>query len=59
MTRLADMLRATGDVVEIVRVPHHQPTPDGFRDLRGTKPCHHDRFARLAARKIQSKDDRQ
>jgi hypothetical protein len=57
MTTLRQLLRRNGDVVEIVRVPHYQPTPDGYRDLRGAKPCHHDRFARLAARKIDTKED--
>lgn len=59
MTTLRQMLRRPGDVVEIVRVPHEQETPDGYRDLLGAKPCHHDRFARLAARKIDTKEDAQ
>lgn len=50
--KLSDLLRKPGDVVEIVRVPHHQDAPEGYTRLASGRPCHHDRFAFLAAKKI-------
>ena len=45
-----------GDVLVVVRVPHHMPTPRGFTDQQ-TTPVHHDRFARVATRLIRKEGD--
>lgn len=41
---LRALLRKPGDVVEIVRLPAHAPTPEGYARARVGGNTHHDRW---------------